>query len=255
MKYKDILEDVLEGKWVRPHKGSAWVRMIGDGRFEDERGNAFIMYKSQYKHDTWEVKPDIPEEIYVWGVSIGTDDEGYDTYLLKDKTFTLRDPETVSDIFKAKAGTSILLKEDGKALLSKSKPQKYKLVPVDEEGRNKFSNYSVDDTRTIKVNPDEPEEIRIVIESVNKPRGHTPSIGAFVVGGSVEVHQKFKLIPVDEEIKGSRAQVNRDREHYWEGKFDMWEQFSIALRSPDLNNEAGFHKSLEKLIKSMYPVK
>ena len=134
MKYKDILEDVLAGKWFRQKPKAAWLKMCENGQLVNEYDQfGIVIPKVEYDLDTWEIKPDIPEDIYVWGVSIGTDAEGYDTYLLKDKTFTLCDPKIVPDVFKAKVGTSILLKEDGKALLSKSKPQKYKLIPVDEE--------------------------------------------------------------------------------------------------------------------------
>ena len=98
---------------------------------------------------------------------------------------------------------------------------------------------------TWEVKPEALEEIRIVIESVDKPRGHTPSIGAFVVGGSVEVHQRYKLIPVDEEIKGSRAQVNRDKEYFNQGRMEMWKLFSKNLF------KLSFSGSVDRVLKDM----
>lgn len=65
---------------------------------------------------------------------------------------------------------------------------------------------------TWEVKPDEPEEIRIVIDSVDKSPRHTPAICAWVANGSVSVHQKYKLIPVDEEIGGFEEWNKKEEE-------------------------------------------
>ncbi len=167
MKYKDILEDILAGKLVRYNSDCKWMRMKESGMWDNDHHNLdFAIEREVYDLDTWEVKL---EEIYVWGA---TNDNG-------NSCIHTTHPEKIHDYWLS--GNAITLSEKG--VFPADKPQKYKLIPVEED------------------HDAGPEEIRIVVESVDKPRGHTPAIGAFVVSGAVEVHQKYKLIPIDEEPK------------------------------------------------------
>lgn len=59
MKYKNILDDVLAGKFVRDIDVRKWFRMKRDGTFEDEDGNFYKgIVRAEYDSDTWEVKQD-----------------------------------------------------------------------------------------------------------------------------------------------------------------------------------------------------
>ncbi len=67
MKYQDILPDVLAGKWVRIEQERSWIRMKSNGDWIDDKGDEVRVHLCYYKIDTWEVKSDEPEEIFVWG--------------------------------------------------------------------------------------------------------------------------------------------------------------------------------------------
>ncbi len=69
MRYKDILPDVLAGKWVRHFKddnNDVWYKMKDDGRFVCSDGSTpFCPSKEIQLMDTWEVKPE-PEKTAEW---------------------------------------------------------------------------------------------------------------------------------------------------------------------------------------------
>ena len=56
MEYAEILPAVLEGRWVRPHDNSTWVKMNDGGYFVDEDGSMIHVHKKTYAFNTWEVK-------------------------------------------------------------------------------------------------------------------------------------------------------------------------------------------------------
>lgn len=115
--------------------------------------------------------------------------------------------------------------------------KRHKWVRMNEDGnfveRNgKFADckdlnresYNLD---TWEVKPNDPEEIRIVIDSVSKSPAHTPAIGAWVVSGAVSVHQKYKLIPVDEETTETAVSKEKEKLAYYSAAYDdgakkMW---------------------------------
>lgn len=121
MKYQDILPDVLTGKWVRHKFNHPWYRMDYSGVFlkKGEIGERTIpLERNDYLLDTWEVKPDEPEEIYVWGMSRPLSDNEYETFISIDPYFP---NENLTRIVSENP------------LFPIGKPQKYKLIPVDEE--------------------------------------------------------------------------------------------------------------------------
>jgi len=121
MKYSEILDDVLAGKWVRTNPNCEWIRMGEEGVFYDEAGCKTNIRRNTYTFKTWEVKPD---EIYVWGVSKG-DDGKYVSYLGN---------EFLCDFTLESNPSHNVVRYSGRPLFPTDKPQKYKLVPVEDEG-------------------------------------------------------------------------------------------------------------------------
>ncbi len=67
MKYSDILPDALVGKFVRQSKTCRWIRLKESGMWDIGPNDPdFILEKRDYTLETWEVKPDVPEDIYVY---------------------------------------------------------------------------------------------------------------------------------------------------------------------------------------------
>jgi len=132
MKYSEILEDVLDGKWVKACKSHRWQRLREDGLWDmyppakvpegcveheciinEKEGEPKPMSPHFMRQDNWEVRPD---DIHVWGVC---------------------DSDGISCIFEAEPVKNggrwqDMVSEVGKNLFSKDKPQKFKLVPVEE---------------------------------------------------------------------------------------------------------------------------
>ena len=126
MKYKDILEDILAGKLARQSHDHPWMKMKENGTWDLEDG--FIPDKIAYSLDTWEIKPD--EVNYIYGVSLGTDEEGYDSYLMVNEKFDLN-PDTFP--ISINPGTAILVSSGRRTPdFALMKPRKYKIIPVDE---------------------------------------------------------------------------------------------------------------------------
>ncbi len=135
MKYQDILPDVLAGKWVRPlnHKvfDYPWLRMKDDGFWEDESNMNHGVEKDCYSLSEWEVKL---EEIYVWGVC----HKSGKSEIYSKKPYPGSPRDWVSD------QPSEWLEFGGKKnLFPTNKPQKYKLILVDEEPGTYRYKYSI----------------------------------------------------------------------------------------------------------------
>jgi hypothetical protein len=64
MKYSEILDDVISGKWVRANKDSPWIYMDNEKGlwFEDGNTSACIVPRKSYSLNTWEVKEEDPKE-------------------------------------------------------------------------------------------------------------------------------------------------------------------------------------------------
>ena len=129
MKYKDILTDVLAGKWIRNTQFSKkWYIMADDGTFYDNTDLSvpdtahWTPGKHHYNQDTWEVKP---SEVYVWGVCN------------KDGKSELYTEKPEIDGVKDWAGNSLhawcCIEFKEKNLFTIDNLKKYKLVPVEEE--------------------------------------------------------------------------------------------------------------------------
>ena len=121
MKYSEILPDALAGNPVRNTNYSHnWFVMGEDGYFhyEDSSEGGWIPDREAYKQDTWEVKLEIPEEIFVWG---DTDDDG-ESFLHVDEP-EYKDFEWISH------GT---LRMEETNVFPSGKPTKYKLISVEE---------------------------------------------------------------------------------------------------------------------------
>ncbi len=127
MKYKDIIEDVLSGKFARHSKNRDWVMMDEYGNWINEHGKSVIISRTLLSLDTWEVKLE-PEEIYVWGKTFWID--GKPENLISEKN------EFPADNVLQING------KGGAVSFGEDKPRKYKLIPVDEEPE--FSKYSPD---------------------------------------------------------------------------------------------------------------
>ena len=124
MKFKEICDTVFEGKWVRWHKDDEWVRFQPDGTWKDERGIDVIINRAVFAGDQWEVKP---IEIFVWGVCYEHDNNSY--------IFSEEPKKDTMGVYQAVGEDDFILKPFTipiHGLFSTNKPQKYKLVPVDE---------------------------------------------------------------------------------------------------------------------------
>lgn len=77
MKYKDILDDVLDGKFVSPTFGGTWIKIRDDGLWEAENGTILDVPKRYYSSDTWVVlvKPKEPNPSETIEFNDGLDDE------------------------------------------------------------------------------------------------------------------------------------------------------------------------------------
>lgn len=77
MKYKEILDDVLDGKFVSPTFGGTWIKMRDDGLWEAENGTILDVPKRYYSSDTWVVlvKPKEPNPSETIEFNDGLDDE------------------------------------------------------------------------------------------------------------------------------------------------------------------------------------
>ena len=116
MKYSEILQDVLAGKFVRQCKTCRWIILKESGMWDDGPHNPdFVLEKRDYAIDTWEVKQD-PEEIFVWGRSLTIDGK-------EESIISLSSDFPIDNV-------AFCEKAD---LFPSAKPQKYKLVPVEEE--------------------------------------------------------------------------------------------------------------------------
>lgn len=124
MRYQDILPDVLKGKWVRQEESAEWMKMNTFGHFHYNKGtDPPIVNRKDYERDTWEVKPDEPEEIYVWGVSRKCFGDIVTSFLSTEKEAVTADP----------VPTPLTVAVCRENVFSLGKPQKYKLIPVDED--------------------------------------------------------------------------------------------------------------------------
>ncbi len=58
MKYKDILDDVLAGKWVKIiyKDSSGWIKMLENGVWIDEKEKPILMTRECYAYPEWEVR-------------------------------------------------------------------------------------------------------------------------------------------------------------------------------------------------------
>ncbi len=119
MKYKDILDDVLAGKWFRLKSGCDWVRMDENGRYENMEGTYMYFTRNDHQQDTWGVKP---EDTYVWGA---TDDNG--------NSFLYAEKPTKENLDHFYVDSGDCMQVTSTKQLPKDKPQKYKLVPVEED--------------------------------------------------------------------------------------------------------------------------
>lgn len=132
MKYQDILPDVLAGKIVRQSPDLPWMRMKRSGMWDidDEHSPETVLKKEAYLVNTWEVKP---QEIYVWGVCHKSGKS--EIYSKEPVHGSPRD--WVSD------QASEWLEFGGeKNLFPKDRPQKFKLIPVNEEEKVYRYKYS-----------------------------------------------------------------------------------------------------------------
>lgn len=135
MNYSEILPDVLAGKWVREKEDRPWVRMtengnwvtdnphlikrddVGLGKSNSDSGIPTTIGREVFNLDTWEVKKEI---IYIWGAC----DEDGTPYIYPGKPIKKDGREWEFD-------DALIIKSNDN-LFPKNKPQKYKLVPVDE---------------------------------------------------------------------------------------------------------------------------
>ena len=173
MKYKDILEDVLAGKLVKSTKTARWFKMNQGGSFEYEDGSRANIARHTFKFDTWEVKPDESEEIYVWGWTKPSSDMFYETLISTDGDFSDKDG---------------LIIESEKPFMPLGRPKKYKLIPVEKEKEHFYEHLK-------------PREYTGTTVLVQNAMGGESKITLSVSGGIRETcGSKFKLIPVDEEV-------------------------------------------------------
>jgi len=123
MKYSEILEDVLAGKCVRTNPNGKWIKMGEEGVFYDEAGCKTNIRRDTYDFETWEVKPD---EIYIWGFTDASHVNCVECFSFREiKTPLLGADNHTLFALQRLQGESPLFPTD--------KPQKYKLVPVEDD--------------------------------------------------------------------------------------------------------------------------
>ena len=114
MKYTEAHAAAIEGKFIRVVYTHVWSTMKEDGEWIGENGlivrNPTLF---EIKKDTWEIKP---QEIFVWGIKNSVTGNDYLYRKHPEDSMQLSDQMPM-----------------GNANFPKDKPQKYKLVPVNDD--------------------------------------------------------------------------------------------------------------------------
>ena len=230
MKYQDILPDVLAGKLVRHTiegtlleslngKPGAWLKMESDGKWTNtDTGCSFDLKRDVYLLDTWEVKSDEPEEIYVWVASRSSSVNEWSNYISMA-------PQINNGPLNASYS---MVTRTEKPLFNTGIPQKYKLIPVDEEPETYSYRLSV-----------ELEDVYV------RNNGVAPDLETNAYIECREENATHKLIPVDED------QASND---FQKGMLAMWEKFEQKLLKIDFSYERGvLFDLIEKIINELNP--
>ena len=114
MEFKEALEAAQKGKLISTGANDRWAKKVGD-YWHDEKGNQINWIPEVYISDTWRVRK---EDIYIWA---SCDSDGLSVISSKEDDVTL--------IFGEHRRPCSNLENN---LFPKDKPQKYKLVPVEE---------------------------------------------------------------------------------------------------------------------------